>query len=52
MSKNRIKQRENRKRSQIEARLDSKNSFGINDPTPKGAVERIIKGGKLDGHET
>ena len=62
LDKNELKRlrKENKRRKRVEAAierrkeqaLDSKNSFGINDPTPREAVKRIIKGGKLDGHET
>jgi len=45
-SKMRAKQRENRiaaaKQRQNEKALDTKNAFGISDPTPKAAVDKII----------
>lgn len=40
MPKNRVRQRENRKRK-VEDSLKSKNEFGILDLTPKQAVEKI-----------
>lgn len=45
-SKMRAKQRENRiaaaKARQNEKALDSKNVFGISDPTPKAALDNIL----------
>lgn len=52
MSKNRDKQRANKKKYQNEAALDNKNAYGIDDPTPRSAVNRIIDGGKSYGYET
>lgn len=55
-SKMRAKQRENRiasaKARQNEKALDSKNAFGISDPTPKAAVLRIINGHTEDENGT
>ena len=40
--------RENRRKKRvaaaIERRLDSKNAYGVNDPTPREAVNNIING--------
>lgn len=52
MSKNRDKQKANKRKYQNEAALDTRNEFGIKDPTPKSAVIRIIKGGNFDGDKT
>ena len=43
MPKNRIRQKENRKRKYKEESLDRKTAFGISDPTPFEAVENIRK---------
>ncbi len=43
MSQNqRKRQREQRKVKRREEKLESKNSFGVSDPTPKNAIETII----------
>ena len=39
----------NREKVRKEKRLDLKNSFDIVDPTPRDAVEEIIKGGRSNG---
>ena len=39
--KGREKQRENRKRK--EERLESRNSYGLKDPTPRQAIDSIIR---------
>lgn len=52
--------KENKRKKRVEAAinrrkeqtLETKNEFGIKDPTPRSAVDRIIKGGRLDGDET
>ncbi|MCO5384437.1 hypothetical protein [Desulfosporosinus sp.] len=44
MPKNREKQRVNRRKESL---LDSKNEFGITDPTPKQAVKKLIKNSKM-----
>lgn len=41
-SKMRAKQKEKRIATAIERRLDSRNLFGISDPTPKAAIDNII----------
>jgi len=42
-SKMRARQREKRVAAAIERRLDSKNAYGVNDPTPKQAINNIIE---------
>lgn len=39
--KNRERQRANKKTKRIEEALDERNAFGVYDPTPYKAVERI-----------
>ncbi|WP_158310186.1 hypothetical protein [Desulfosporosinus acidiphilus] len=41
--RNREKQRELRRKERREFGLDSKNAFGVNDPTPKQAISKILK---------
>ena len=43
MAKNRIRQKENRKKKYAEEILDSLDSFGNRDKTPQEAVENIIR---------
>lgn len=42
-SKMRARQREKRVAAAIERRLDSKNAYGVNDPTPKAAINNMIE---------
>ena len=40
----------NREKVKQEQRLDLKNSFNIVDPTPRDAVNEVIKGGRANGY--
>ena len=42
MPKDRVKQKENKKRFLLEERLAGKNMFGVCDPVPRDAIDRII----------
>ena len=48
MSRNRARQRQNR-REKAE-RLNLRNDYGVNDPTPRDAVNNIIREKKKEKH--
>ena len=51
MAKNRIRQKENRRKKYAEERLNALDSFGNRDKTPQEAVENIIRRERSKTHE-
>ena len=48
---NRAKQRANRRLKHFEEKLDIRNAYGIKDPTPKQAVDLIIRKERINHDE-